>query len=147
MQFTLSTFNTLYEVVRSFKRDNFQKRCALLSNEHTSSQVCYLLIPIRCGANEVHDVTDVVHDVTDALHARRHRCGAHADNMWTVTLRVCGKCRKHDLRGHTPWSTCPRGPRACLLRSSCLYLLYWSKYCFVHYFRTLDRTEKYNPSN
>ena len=35
IEFTLSTFNTLKEFVKSFKHDDTHKYCVLLSDEHT----------------------------------------------------------------------------------------------------------------
>ena len=35
IEFTLSTFNTLLELVKSFKHDDIHKFCILVSDEHT----------------------------------------------------------------------------------------------------------------
>ena len=36
IEFTLSTFNTLSELVKSFKHDGIHKFCILVSDEHTA---------------------------------------------------------------------------------------------------------------
>ena len=53
-EFTLSTFKTLYECVKSFKRDTFHKSCwILVSDEHT----CLIKSFPACTNVELRDIT------------------------------------------------------------------------------------------